>query len=295
MKYFSPFIADTNAWTKLGLKVALKEAVAQGAERIAWTTGEQQNERYDLSKQVDSVYSAEYSFLDEKSNSYIDSKDIEIKLSNGSTKRLISSNDGKILDGEYVGERLDNVIGKELAQKVLNVKGDKVFEGVDLKIGGKGMKGFYGNPSEGKLGIVGQVAKSLFKQEPKTIDVFQSDKLASGWSVTTKDINGNVQTTMFDSKSKGLAWLSKQEELEVLSEDAEGKNYTTQHSITITPEMREQVQEGQPLFQYGKSELQTEVDIMRKEGMTDAEIRKFLEAIEQPKEEIDSVLEKQLS
>ena len=74
---------------------------------------------------------------------------------------------------------------------------------------------------------------------------------------------------MFDSKSKGLAWLSKQEELEVLSEDAEGKNYTTQHSITITPEMREQVQEGQPLFQYGKPELQTEVDIMRKEGMTD--------------------------
>ena len=30
-------------------------AVAQGAERIAWTTGEQQNERYDLSKQVDEI------------------------------------------------------------------------------------------------------------------------------------------------------------------------------------------------------------------------------------------------
>ena len=33
------------------------------------------------------------------------------------------------------------------------------------------MKGFYGNPSEGKLGIVGQVAKSLFKQEPQTIEL----------------------------------------------------------------------------------------------------------------------------
>ena len=29
--------------------LALKEAVAQGAERIAWTTGEQQNERHGLS------------------------------------------------------------------------------------------------------------------------------------------------------------------------------------------------------------------------------------------------------
>ena len=47
---------DTNAWTKLGLKVALKEAVAQGADKISWTTGEQQNERYDLSKQVDDVW-----------------------------------------------------------------------------------------------------------------------------------------------------------------------------------------------------------------------------------------------
>ena len=88
----------------------------------------------------------------------------------------------------------------QLNQKVLNVKGDKVFEGVDLKIGGKRMKGFYGSPTEGSLGIEGNVAKSLFKQEPKTIDVFESDQLASGWSVTTKDINGNVQTTMFDSK-----------------------------------------------------------------------------------------------
>ena len=33
------------------------------------------------------------------------------------------------------------------------------------------MKGFYGEPSEGKLGIVGQVAKSLFKQEPKTVEI----------------------------------------------------------------------------------------------------------------------------
>ena len=46
---------DTNAWTKLGLKVALKEAVKEGADKIAWTTGEQQNGRYDLSKQVDTI------------------------------------------------------------------------------------------------------------------------------------------------------------------------------------------------------------------------------------------------
>ena len=52
----APFVTDTNAWTKLGLKTALKEAVKQGTERIAWTTGEQQNDRYDLSKEIDKIY-----------------------------------------------------------------------------------------------------------------------------------------------------------------------------------------------------------------------------------------------
>ena len=46
----SPFITDTTAWTKLGLKTALKEAVAQGAERIAWSTGEQQFDRWGSEK-----------------------------------------------------------------------------------------------------------------------------------------------------------------------------------------------------------------------------------------------------
>jgi hypothetical protein len=42
----APFVTDTNAWVKLAFKVALKEAVKQGADKIAWTTGEQQFERW---------------------------------------------------------------------------------------------------------------------------------------------------------------------------------------------------------------------------------------------------------
>jgi hypothetical protein len=42
----APFVTDTNAWVKLGLKVALKEAVKQGADKIAWSTGTQQFDRW---------------------------------------------------------------------------------------------------------------------------------------------------------------------------------------------------------------------------------------------------------
>lgn len=273
----APFVTDTNAWVKLGLKVALKEAVNQGADKIAWTTGEQQNDRYGLSKQVDSVYSAEYSFLNEKSNTYIDSKDIEIKLSNGSTKRLISSNNGEILDGEFIGEKLDNLIGKELAQKVLNVNGDKLFEGVDLKIGGKGMKGFYGSPTEGSFGIVGNVSKSLFKQEPKTVEI-ETDKntlLNESYAEEQPDgqykiWNGEARKWEYDL-SKEIA----EKRAEKLNKNYVKKNTSTQHSIDITPELKASVEVGQPLFKKeDKDKVQAQYRIESNKNIIEA-VNKF--------------------
>ena len=250
----APFVTDTNAWTKLGLKVALKEAVAQGADKIAWTTGEQQNARYDLSKTIEQVAVIGKNENDGKS------KRVTLIPKDGETINMNVSDEGLVLTGDYKNNKLEDVIGKELSEKVLKSNDNQKtrFEGNDLKIGGKGMKGFYGSPTEGSLGIVGNVAKSLFKQEPKTVDIFQSDKLASGWSVTVKDKQGYVSTQMFDSKSKGLAWLSEQEGLEVLSSDAEGKNYSTQHSIDITPELKASVEGGQPLFKDAEAQYRIE-------------------------------------
>ena len=58
--------------------------------------------------------------------------------------------------------------------------------------------GFYGEPSEGKEGIVGSVAKALVKEltgKPAEIvetKVKLADKLASGYDGTIKDENGSV-------------------------------------------------------------------------------------------------------
>ena len=208
----APFVTDTNSWTKLALKVALKEAVKQGATKIAWTTGEQQNERYDLSKQVDKI---EVEAVEDVDNLFF----VDIKLSNGTTDNLEVEN-GIIREGNYQGQRLDSVVGKDYADKIMSTpKGEnKTLEGADLKVGGKGMKGFYGSPTEGSLGILGNVAKSLFKQEPK---------------ITTLGINSQYK---FDE------FLNEIPESEV--------NFTTvQHSIDITPELKASVGQGIPMFQ----------------------------------------------
>jgi hypothetical protein len=232
----APFVTDTNAWTKLGLKVALKEAVAQGVDKIAWTTGEQQNDRYDLRKQVDKIEI--------------------IKREGADSYRAKTYKNGDILeDQDYIAfDQLEGMFGKEIAKKVQ--EGKSVFEGEGLAVGGKGMKGFYGSPTEGSLGIVGNVAKSLFKQEPKTVEVKLSDNLNAPFDITVKDENGKITTHNFDSKSKASAWLSKEvsngKKYEVVSEKSQEEITSTQHSIDITPELKQAVKEGLPLF---KNEL----------------------------------------
>ena len=244
----APFVTDTNSWTKLGLKVALKEAVKQGADKIAWSTGEQQNSRYDLSKQVDKI--------------------VVQKQPDGRYRVAAWKDSPTAVSDQIVKENeIEGIVGKEIATKAIN-EGQKEFKGNDLKVGGKGMKGFYGSPTEGSLGIVGNVAKSLFKQEPKTVEVKLSDNLNAPFDITVKDERGNITTHNFDSKSKASAWLSKEvsngAKYEVISEKSQEETTSTQHSIDITPELKQEAESGLPLFKDIKGRGKEIADLLRK-------------------------------
>lgn len=151
----APFVTKTNDWVKLGLKTLLKEAVKSGVDRLAWTNGEQQNNRWSLAKYVDNIQVFKR-----------DNKFYIIGFQNGN----------EIIDKELTRDKLAENIGKELSEKVINDFSDekvtdKTYEGEDLEMGGNGMRAFYGVPFESKLGIVGEVAKSLFKQTPQKLEL----------------------------------------------------------------------------------------------------------------------------
>jgi hypothetical protein len=120
-------------WQELAMKRAMQMAAEGGYDRVAFTTGKQQADRYSLSKQINEI-------------SY-----------NPETKQLWAYKDGyasPVVSKIVPEEDLPDVIGKEAAKKLLETKlttynsdkGDVLHHqlvGQDLDVGGEGMKGFY--------------------------------------------------------------------------------------------------------------------------------------------------------
>ena len=132
----APYVTSTQGWTDLALKRVLKEAAEGGYDGIVFTPGAEQAKRYDLSQQIDEL--AHWRMGD------------EIGLS-------ASGPEGAVLDQHYVSkEKLPSVVGKELAEKILNGEGSSksitgypeeqgvnFISGEDLFVGGEGMKSYY--------------------------------------------------------------------------------------------------------------------------------------------------------
>jgi len=124
----APFRKD---WSLQMFKRALRDAVSSGKEWIGWTTGETQAERYDLSKQI---------------------KTLSVEPLKDETGKFAVYANGDLMR-HASRETLSDVVGKEMAQKALSdidAGKDANYSGLDLKIGGEGMKGFYDKilPSE---------------------------------------------------------------------------------------------------------------------------------------------------
>jgi hypothetical protein len=141
----APFRKD---WPVQMFKRALADAVGSGKEWIGWTTGETQAARYDLSQHFDRIRV-------HKIESPADQAGWHVEASGNDSLRRVAKTDQELAD----------TIGKELADKAIKQITTQVekdakltqkqraattadpyeadFTGVDLRVGGEGMKGFY--------------------------------------------------------------------------------------------------------------------------------------------------------
>lgn len=125
-----------DTWYQLALKRLTKYAADNGYERIGLTTGRQQADRFNLAESFDAM-------------NYKKNKD-------GTYALAVKPKGEGIFQSDFGGTTLSNIpekdlpsiVGKELAQKIISGEGRqaasrKVLEGIDLQVGGEGMKKYY--------------------------------------------------------------------------------------------------------------------------------------------------------
>lgn len=187
-------------WPELAFKRVIRHAAENGFDKITWDTGDTNADRYDLSKQLDSVLvrksgdSGPYSIIGRVAN-----RDVFVRHG-------------------LAPNELDDFIGKDLADKArAQETASYVYTGIDLKIGGEGMRSFYD------------------KILPATVN-----KLTKKWG-------GKVSAGTLEN-TKGTGRMT--------SPNREGKSFPIDdeppipvHSLDITPQMHAAAMGGLPLFE----------------------------------------------
>ena len=186
----APF--DKN-WHELAMKRMLRYAAENGYDKIAWTKGAQQADRYNLSKVFNSI-EREDNPNEEGKRFVFSGGNYEVMRVDDSNKVIYSS------IGESEGKNLDELVGKDLAIKMMGMEDGDAIDSEEIRIGGEGMMAFYD------------------QMLPRFMD-----KYGKKWGVKTTEV-----------------------ELPEVEEAGE-----TMWAVDVTPEMRESVMEGQPMFREG--------------------------------------------
>jgi hypothetical protein len=217
----APFVTKTEGWLNLALKRVITMAVEGGYDRVAFVNGEQSADRYNLSKTIKYV---------QWDTGYDENRRL-ITLETTDGKALgITVQDGVVEDSSIGadGKPLDEVLGKELAGRITSQRsGD--LRGLQLKMGGEGMKTFYDTivPTALKKLLPkvggGQIANVLLDNQSPVIQVDDN-----AWAVREDD--------------SGRAYRTEQEAI------AAATSGSTQPGFDVTDAMREKVAEGLPLF-----------------------------------------------
>lgn len=229
----APFVTATDKWLGLALKRVVKMAVDGGYDKVAFVTGDQSAERYDLSQRVRVIA---YEFLPADTVGML---------------RAYDHSGTQIIERSAAPDELPDIVGKEIAQRLLEAPVDKSYtrsiEGNDLKVGGEGMKAFYDK-------IVPAAAKTLLKKiggEMSTVGIKASDDKSKdkGWASGEEVMNwmGIAESEQQDFWGD-LSQPERNEAMEAYR-NRDAKEMTLQQpGFDITDKMRDEARGGLPLF-----------------------------------------------
>jgi hypothetical protein len=214
------------AWKRFALRRMMRWAAENGFDRVAWTTGEQQATRYNLTEHVETIDWR-------RGNRPDGARGVEVSTKRGSRITAEIDAEGMVAhtnDPRLRGKSLDEVLGKSIAQQIMR-RDDGTLSGDGLKIGGEGMRGFYdrelvniANDIARPHGArVGEAAVRLV--EPKTFEEFAEQHRRAYPEATPAETEAAFKRNQ-----------------EVMRADERV------HAIDVTPKMREAAMAGQPMY-----------------------------------------------
>lgn len=189
-------------WHELALKDIIRQAVENGQDKVAWISGEQTADRYDLSKHLDSVSwesLEDRRFIKLKGLKGISGQDIEI-VTEGS--KVFSVDMGGTQ--EWIGKELSDVLGKDIAKKILE-KDEGALTGEGLSVGGKWAETFYDK-------ILPSTASKYIKKWGSSVESISiGDTIQQGFAITPQmkiEVSKQGQP-MFGNRLAGHVLTSK--------------------------------------------------------------------------------------
>lgn len=237
----APFKSDDkSSWYNLAMKRGLIEAAEGDYDKLAITTGRQQAERYDLSKTIGSLKYQE---------DMVEGRPVNILTAYDKHGMRVFNR--RIDDPE---KELPSIIGKDATKSLLEAepytppqetRSIRSLRGQELNVGGEGMKEFYDRKLPNTL-------NKLVKQDG--VKVGQTE-LAHPSSGTELNRDGFTRQEVAEiERLQNLVDRGRASEIDreyLANYLAREKPYgDIVHSIDITPEMRERVKKGLPLFSH---------------------------------------------
>jgi len=216
-------------WHEMALKKMIHHAAANGYDAIAITPGAEQADRYGLAQHV-------------KDLTYLKNKNGTHDLS------AFSHEDVPIIEKQNLTPQdLEAHVGKELAKKILSNEGEpakydknaRTLSGLDLKVGGEGMKGFYD-----------KIVPNFLNQFGKKYGAKVQLGTIAGMSFPDYLAKRNIELRNGEMFSSGFPLHSSAVKKAYEEENPIG--HVLGHTFPITPAMREDVtKNGVPLYADG--------------------------------------------
>ena len=211
-------------WPDLTFRRMIREAAETDHQRIAWTSGQMQIDRYDLSKLVDRVM-------------WNESSQTLIAYDKAGSSVLFKSN----VPAEKIGDH----IGKEVAKKLVNAKYEKLsvagaedqkiksISGMELKVGGEGKKAIYDR-------MLVKAANKFAKKYGEKVQVKEIDTGPEVYSITNKTTGNSLGGGYSKAEAKAKV-VSDPDTYEMVLETGGPQEVW---SLKITPEMRKAILKG---------------------------------------------------